>query len=147
VFVKIWKHSAKDSLQVIDRLKVISPLICLALSFLSFRDLVRDIPSGGSCFVRLCLGGMRFILVSASFAHFCGLRHPRILSVAHSQHLHFFFFWWVGCWVGWRIRADVLSRSATLEMLCFWRRHFIALPARGFCSVERWYHTGNCARR
>ena len=62
--VKILKHSARFSLQVIDGLKVISLFSCLALAFLSFCVLVRDIPSGGSCFIGLCFGGMSDSLVS-----------------------------------------------------------------------------------
>ena len=84
--VKIRKHSARLSLQVIDGSKVISPLHCLAVSFLSFHVLVRDIPSGGSCFVGLCFGGMRFSLVRASVAHLYGLLHPMLQSFAHSWH-------------------------------------------------------------
>ena len=69
--VKILKHSARFSLQVIDGLKINSPLFCFALLFLSFCVLVRDIPSGGSCVVGLCFGGMRFSLIRASAAHLC----------------------------------------------------------------------------
>jgi len=81
--MKIRKHSARLSLQVIDGLKVMSPLVCLASSFLCFHDFVSDSPSGGSCFVRLCLGGMRFSLVRASAAHLCGFLHPMSLSLMH----------------------------------------------------------------
>ena len=38
---------------------MISPFVCLALSFLCFYDLIRDIPSSGSCFIGLYLGGIR----------------------------------------------------------------------------------------
>ena len=145
--VKIRKHSARLSLQVIDGLKVISPSHCLALSFLSFRVLVRDIPSSGSCFVGLCFGGMRFILARASVVHLCGLLHPMFQSLAHSRHRQFLFFQWVGCWTGWRCLADVLIRSATVTTSCFCRRHFAFVLFIGFCSVERWYHAGSCARR
>jgi len=64
--VNIRKHSARVSLQVMDGSNMISSFSCLALSFRSFLDLVRDRPSGGSCVIGLCLGGMRFSLVSAS---------------------------------------------------------------------------------
>ena len=90
--VKILKHSARFSLQVIDRSKIISPLFCLTLSFLSFHVLVRDIPSGGSCLIGLCFGGMRFSLVRASAAHLCGFLHPADLSLLHSWHVQFQFF-------------------------------------------------------
>ena len=63
---------------------MISLFVCLALSFLCFRDLVRDIPSGGSCLVGLCLGGIRFSLVRASLVHLCGFLHPSVLSSEHS---------------------------------------------------------------
>ena len=87
--VKILKHSARLSLQVIDGLKIISPLSRLALSFLSFCVLVRDIPSSGSCLVGLCFGGMRFSLTRASAAHLCGFSHPVDLSFLHSWHVQF----------------------------------------------------------
>ena len=136
-FVNIRKHSARLSLQVIEGSKVISLFDCLALSFLCFCDLVRDIPSGGSCFVGLCLGGMRFSLVRASFVHLCGFPHPRILSSEHSWHAQFRFFRWVGCWAGWRMRADVFNRSATWATLCCWSRHFAVVLAIGFCLADR----------
>jgi hypothetical protein len=145
--VNIWKHSARLSLQVINGLKVISPLFCLASSFLYFHDLVRDIPSGSSCFVGLCLGGMRFSLVRALSAYLCGLLHPISLSIVHLWHVQFYFFWWARCQAGCQSCADVLIRSATLETLCFWRRHFALRLLMGFCLADRWYHTGSCAKR
>ena len=145
--VKIRKHSARLSLHVIDGSKVITPSLCLALSFLSFLVLVRDSPSGGSCFVGLCLGGMRFSLVRASVAHLCRFLHPRFLSLVHSQHVQFRFFWWVGCWARWQRHADVLIRSATFVTSCFFRRHFAVALVMGFFLAERWYHAGSCARR
>ena len=144
--VKIWKHLARLSLQVIDGSKVITPFVSLAWLFLCFRDLVRDRPSGGSCFSGLCLGGIRFSLVRASAAHLCRFSHPIFLSFMHSVHVQFLFFQWVVCWVGWQRHADVLTRSATWKTLCLWRRHFALVLAIGFCSAERWYHTGSCAR-
>jgi len=145
--VKILKHSAKLSLQVIDGLKLIIPSSCLTLLFPSFRVLVRDIPSGGSCAVGLCLGGIRLSLVMASVAHLCGFLHPQVLSFTHSRHTQFLFFWWVGCCAGWQSHADILIRLATLIMLCFCRRHFALELFMGFCTAERWYHAGSCAKR
>jgi len=136
-FMNIRKHSARLSLQVIEGSKVISLFDYLALSFLCFRDLIRDIPSGGSCVVGLCLGGMRFSLVRASFVHLYGFPHPRILLSEHSWHVQFRFFWWVGCWAGWYMCADVFNRSTTLAMLYCWSRHFAVVLAIGFCLVDR----------
>ena len=90
--MNIWKPSVRLSLQVINRSKVISPLVCLAGSFLSFRDFIRDILSGGSCFVGLCFGGMRFSLVQASSAHLCRFLQPITISLMHSWHVQFQFF-------------------------------------------------------
>jgi len=56
--VKILKHSARFSLQVIDGLKVISPFSCLALSFLSFWVLVRDNLSGVGIGVGVGVGNL-----------------------------------------------------------------------------------------
>jgi hypothetical protein len=80
-------------LQVIDGSKVISPLLCLANLFLYFHDLVNDSPSGGSCFIGLCFGGMRLSLVQALSAHLCGFLQPRSLSLVHSGHMQFRFLW------------------------------------------------------
>jgi len=134
---KTLKHSAKFSLHVIEGLKVISPFSCLALLFISFCVLVRDIPSGGSCFVGLCFGGIRCTLARASLVHLCGFLHPRVLSAAYSWQAQFLFFWWVGNCAGWRRCADVLIRSATFAMLCFCRRHFTLVLFRDFCLAER----------
>jgi len=87
--MKIRKHLARLSLQVIDGSKVITPFVSLAWLFLCFRDLVRDRLSRGSCFSRLCLGGIRFSLVRASAAHLCGFSHPIFLSFVHSVHVQF----------------------------------------------------------
>ena len=146
-FVKILKPLARLSLQVIDGSKVISPSFCLAHSFHCFRVLVRDSPSGGSCLVGLCLGGMRSSLVRASMAHLCGLLHPRARSFMHSWHAQFLFLQCVWCWAGWRRRADVLTRSVTLATWCFSSRHFAVALFMGFRSAERWYHAGSCADR
>jgi len=134
---KTRKHSAKFSLHVIEGLRVISPFSCLALLFINFHVLVRDIPSGGSCFVGSCFGGIRCTLVRASLVHLCRFLHPRVLSAAHSRQAQFLFFRWVGNCAGWWRRADVLIRSATFATLCFCRRHFALALFRDFCSAER----------
>ena len=144
--VNILKHSARLSLQVIVGSKVIVPSRCLAIWFLSFPDFVRDSPSGGSCFVGLCLGGIRFSLVSASSAHSWGFRHPCSLSRVHSGHSHSGFLWCVGCCRGCLRRADVFTRSATFVMLCFFIKHFARLLFSERGSAVRWYHAGSWAR-
>ena len=85
--MNIQKPSARLTLQVIDGSKVIFPLVCLASSFLSFCDVVRDILSDGSCFVRLCFGGMRFSLVWALSVHLCRFLQPMTLSLIHLRHI------------------------------------------------------------
>jgi hypothetical protein len=135
--MNIRKHSVRFSLQVIDGLKVISPLLCLANLFLCFRDLISDSPSGGSCFVGLYFGGMRLSLVQALSAHLCGFLQPRPLSLAHSGHVQFQFLRWVTCRARCQSRANVLSRSATLETLCIQRRHFACKVFIGLWSAER----------
>ena len=144
---KTLKHSARFSLHVMEGLKVITPFSCLALLFSNFHVLVRDMSSGGSCFIRSYLGWIRLNLVSASTAHLCGLVHPRVLLAVHSWQVQFLFFQWVRNWVGWQRCADILTRSATFTMLCFPIRYFALALFRDFCSVARWYHMGSCARR
>jgi len=77
--MKILKHSARFSLQVMDMSKVTSLLFCLANWFLDLPDFVRDRPSGESCFVGLCLGGMRLMHVSASVAQLFELIQPSVM--------------------------------------------------------------------
>jgi len=98
--MKIWKHSTRLSLQVIVGSKISLPFSCLAFLFFNFHVLVRDIPSGGSCFIGLCFGGIRFNLVRASVVHLCGFSQPVVLSFVHSWHTQFLFLWCIGCCVG-----------------------------------------------
>ena len=71
--VKILKHSFRLSLLVMDGLKVISPLLVLAASFVSFHLLVRDRLLCLSSVRRgLNLGNMSCILVYTFVAHACG---------------------------------------------------------------------------
>ena len=118
----------------------------LASWFLDFPDFVRDQPSGGSCLVGLCFDGMRFSLVCAPSAHFCGSSQPFSLSLAQSWQSHSWSCWWSGCCRGWRNRADVLTRSATVVALCFRSRHRVAALFMDLGSADRWYHAGSCHR-
>ena len=143
--VKILKHSARFSLHVIVALNTIVSLFWLATWFLVFSNFVSNRPSGGSWLVGLCFAGMRFSLVSASCAQLCGCLHPWSLSALHSWQSHSWFCWWSGyCW-GWRIRADILTRSATVEALCFLSRQRALALFMDIRSADRWYHASNCS--
>jgi hypothetical protein len=94
--VKTRKHSARLFLHVIVGSKVISLFSRLTISFLTVLVLVRDSPSGRSCFVGLYLGGIRLNRVCAFVAHLCGSSHPYSLSLTHSQQGQFALGWCVG---------------------------------------------------
>ena len=49
--------------------------------------------------------------------------------------------------LGFLIRADVLIRSVTLDILCVFRRHFAVALLIGCGAVIRWYHAGSWALR
>src|SRR6267378_1494089 len=44
------------------------------------------------------------------------------------------------------MRTDVLTRSATVVIWCFFMRHFAFALFRERRSAERWYHAGSWAR-
>ena len=145
--VKILKHSARLFLEVMDGLKVISPLFSLALTFLSFLLLVRDRKSCLSPSRRgLYFGKICCILVSASFAQLWGSRHPCILSSMHSWQTHHAV---VSCSESVAILfilADTCIRSATVVMLWRSSRHLDATFLMGRNLLAMWYHAGSWAR-
>jgi len=100
---KTLKHSARFSLHVIEGLKVITPFSCLALSFSSFRVLMRDMLSSGSCFIGSYLGWIRLSLARASMAHLCRLVHPRVLSAVFLAGAVFIFS--VGPELSWVVKT------------------------------------------
>ena len=140
------KHSAKLSLQVIDRSKIILPLFCFASRFLCLPDFVRDSLSGRPCLMGLYLGCIRSIQVSASVTQLCGFQHPISLSFVQSWHMQAMLGRWSGYWVGCHTCAVILTKSATILTLCFHSRHFALELFRGRFSVATWYQAGSCAR-
>ena len=94
-FLKIWKHSKRSFLHVMEGSKVIVPLFCLAARLMAFRVLVSDWPlCGSSGRIGFSFGVMLLILVWASSAHTFGFQHPLHLSLTQSQHTHSGPHWW-----------------------------------------------------
>lgn len=140
------KHSAKLSLQVIDRLKIILLLFCLMSRFLCLPDFVRDSPLGRPCLMGLYLGCIRSIQVSASVTQLYGFQHPISLLFVQSWHMQAMLGWWSRYWVGCHTCAVILTKSTTILTLCFRSRHFALELFRGRFSVVIWYQAGSCAR-
>ena len=114
--VKILKHLARLSLQVMEGLKMISPFVALASRFFCFLCLVRERLSCGSPRRSgSSLGKIRWILVRASEVQVCGFRQPQDLSSEQSRQGQD----GVGrcdVMVGLeRSLAEVWSKSATVE--------------------------------
>lgn len=88
--MKIQKHSATLSLQVIVGLKRTLPLVCLAMLFLLFLWCVSDRLSCCSLIWRgLYLGANLWVLARVSNAHAWGFMHPPALLVEQSGQVQF----------------------------------------------------------
>ena len=85
--VKIWKHSARLFLLVINGSNRIDPLLAFAILLVTILLLVSDKFPCLSLWSRLSFGAIKFSLFRASSAHVCGCWHPPHLSQTQSQHM------------------------------------------------------------
>lgn len=139
--MKILKHSATLSLQVIIESKRISKLDCFAMMFLAFLQCIRErllcspISRGLYFRARLC---MHF---RASSTQVWGLRHPLILSSEQSWHMQSYdgVCSSIHCWV-FNFFVSFTS-STTVITPCFLRRHCNVVFVNGCVLAKGWYHT------
>src|SRR6266702_6968265 len=146
-FVKIQKHSARLSLQVIEGLNNISLLFCLAWALLVFLWCISDNLSRCSpIWSGLYLGAMSCILVRASLVHACRLSHPLALSWEQVLHVQVSAGM---CDLSRHLSSRLLTSftsSATILMLYFLSRHQDIAFVIGQDFANGWYHKGSFMR-
>lgn len=122
--VKMQKHSARSSLQVMVGSKIYSPWVSLAALFLSEHLFIKDRLPWGAFRRGFSFGAMAFIHFWASRAHSLGSQHPLSLSMEQSSQIQSAFLVCVAAGSRFLSLADMLIRSTTLEASCLFNKHF-----------------------
>lgn len=146
--VNILKHSARLFLQVIVGSKRMWPFVLLASWFLSFLCGDRERLSWWFLASRgFILGAIRCMRDRASAAQAWGFLQPLARSWEQSVQGHCTLGMCGKIGAGVRKRADVETRSATVVVACFLRRHLAVDVVRGRVVACGWYHAGIWALR